>query len=171
MKTINIGLHVLLVLIITSTLSCKKDSGGLSQVIYGDDSDVREIHGVISSDWFYISDWIPEPGTDSVQQYVYNKGMPAISAKLQIGKILVFGKGETDTKVNALPFIFDQTRIGVEKQPGNLKFRIAFLAEHRVSSFGVSFKYILIPADELAPVSHLDYNDYSEVCNYYSIPR
>jgi len=160
MKTIKSGLQVLLALVVISTLSCKKDTGSRSQI-------PQDNNNIISSNWFYINDWIPEQGTNGEQQSFYIKYLPAASANLEIGKILVLGKYEFGT-VTTLPFIFDRTAFGVEKQPGNLKFLIIFSRGFCVSAFGVSFRYILIPEDKLSP--HLNYNDYNEVCNYYSIP-
>ena len=85
MKTIKSGLQVLLALVVISTLSCKKDTGSRSQI-------PQDNNNIISSNWFYINDWIPEQGTNGEQQSFYIKYLPAASANLEIGKILVFGK-------------------------------------------------------------------------------
>jgi len=162
MKTINRVLLAMTALIILST-SCKKESASLPQPSYDDK--------VTSSEWFSVSNWAPGGDSSGSRWLTHTNNVPEITDDLlKNGKVLVFAKG-FEMMPRVLPFICNQTAIGIEKQPGNLKFKIVFLGPFQLAAVELHFKYVLIPPGKLATNTNLDYNDYEQVCTYYNMPK
>jgi hypothetical protein len=115
----------------------------------------------VSSDWFSAG-WLQN---GDVKEYV----KPVLQSESNIlkgGKVLVFGKGGFEMRnPTALPCSFDANYIAVAIEPD--KIRLTLQGSGAIST-SLQFRYILIPANKLAPGS-LDYDDYDAVCNYYNI--
>jgi hypothetical protein len=155
------------ILIITASiylcvLSCTKQAS--RPIINSTDDTTHTLEKKVTiSDWF-SANW------QHNQVMEFTKSVPELSNDLlKGGKVLVFGKGGFEMRsATALPSTFDANYIGVIAQAGDLKF---VLEGSGAISSTLKFKYILIPAEKLAPGKSLDYLDYHAVCAYYKLPE
>ncbi len=117
----------------------------------------------VASDWFSI-DALGDQGS-TVKQFSQN--VPGLTIDLlKTGKVLVFGEvGSEMAQPAALPINFDRCYVSVTAVTGELRFVIA---GNGVISNTIRLRYILIPANSLAP-DGFDYLNYQAVCTYYKI--
>ena len=160
MKTKNLQLLFLAVLIYGSQLSCTKEfnkpmdnSGGVTPT---------PITSVVPGNWF-SANW---ETSAAIKQFI--KVAPEINLDLlNNGKILVYGKGGFEMRSEtALPSSFDKNYIDATKDFGEIKF---ILQGDGAISPSLQFRYILIPPNKIVKDGFLDYNDYHAVCDYYHV--
>jgi hypothetical protein len=162
MKTTKIKSLLAITIICASMLSCKKEVIS-SPPSPRSPAPSMPITTVFSSDWF-SADW------DYATITGFTKNVFELNDQiLKSGRALVFGKGGFEIKdATILPASFDANYIGVKVEIRELKFT---LEGGGAISNTLKFKYILIPAEKLAPGNSLDYHNYSAVCAYYHIPE
>jgi hypothetical protein len=160
MKTLNLPVLAIAVMMVFFAMSCKKEITMSSYTGEGLGGGSVEIAQVTASEWFYVN-WGSSAGIKSAYE---------ITADIwKNGKVLVFGKGGYEMRsATALPAAFDANYIGIDKRIGSLKFVIEGTG---AISPSLEFRYILIPASKLIPYSGFDYNNYKAVCTCYDIPE